>query len=169
MKTPEQLAATAFNHQNWTKLTLEELIMCGRILRSDEQTLMDFVNAANGHAENLEAFRNYKKAVQLIKTLWDASCGWFCCRLALSLSLPLHSPGSLWNSSQSQSAFSWWCLALPVNSKPKTNFPHGLYCGEFFCAWNSQFYANSYYCPEPDRLEPSVSKPTVYQWDFPRK
>lgn len=69
MKTPEQIAAKAFHFQNWTKLTLEELIMCGRILRSDEQTLMDFVNAANGHAENLEAFRNYKKAVQLIKTL----------------------------------------------------------------------------------------------------
>ena len=69
MKTPDELAHAAFNHQNWTKLTLEELIMCGRILRNDDQTLMDFVNAANGHAENLEALKNYKKAVQIIKTL----------------------------------------------------------------------------------------------------
>ena len=69
MKTPEQLALAAFNHQNWTKLTLEELIMCGRILRSDDKTLMDFVNVANGLAENLEALGNYKQAVQLLKTL----------------------------------------------------------------------------------------------------
>lgn len=69
MKTPEQLAAFAFNYQNWTKLTLEELIMCGRILRSDDKTLMDFVKAANGQAENLESFKNYQIAVQLIKTL----------------------------------------------------------------------------------------------------
>ena len=69
MKTPEQLAAAAFSHQNWTKLTLEELIMCGRILRSDDKTLMDFVNAANGPAENLESLKNYQTAVQIIKTL----------------------------------------------------------------------------------------------------
>lgn len=69
MKTPEQLAAAAFSHQNWTKLTLEELIMCGRILRSDDKTLRDFVDVANGPAENLEALGNYKQAVQIIKTL----------------------------------------------------------------------------------------------------
>ena len=69
MKTPDELAHAAFNHQNWTKLTLEELIMCGRILRSDDKTLMDFVNVANGHPENLEALGNYRQAVQLLKTL----------------------------------------------------------------------------------------------------
>ena len=69
MTIPEQLAHAAFAHRNWTKLTLEELIMCGRILRSDDETLMDFVNAANGYAENLETLENYKKAIQIIKTL----------------------------------------------------------------------------------------------------
>jgi len=69
MKTPEQLATSALKHSNWTKLTLEGLIMCGRILRSDDQTLLDFIKAANGQAENLEAFRNYKQAVQIIKAL----------------------------------------------------------------------------------------------------
>lgn len=69
MKTPEQLASAAFNHQNWSALTLEELIMCGRILRSDDKTLMDFVKAANGHPENLESLKNYQTAVQIIKTL----------------------------------------------------------------------------------------------------
>ena len=69
MKTPEQIAETAFHFQNWTKLTLEELFMCGRILRSDKKTIMEFIKAANGPAEKLEAFKNYKQAVQIIQAL----------------------------------------------------------------------------------------------------
>lgn len=67
MKTPEQIAVAALKHANWTKLTLEELFMCGRILRSDEDAIMEFIKAANGQAENLEAFKNYKQAVQIIQ------------------------------------------------------------------------------------------------------
>jgi hypothetical protein len=69
MKTPEQIAEITFHFQNWTKLTLEELIMCGRIIRSDEETLMNFIRAANGEAENLETLGNYRQAIQIIKTL----------------------------------------------------------------------------------------------------
>jgi hypothetical protein len=69
MKTPEQIAETAFHFQNWTKLTLEELFMCGRILRSDEDTIMEFIKAANGQAANLQDLKNYKQAVQIIQAL----------------------------------------------------------------------------------------------------
>ena len=68
MKTPKKLADSAFTLQTWTKLTLEELIMCGRVLRSDDKTLMDFVTVANGHPKSVESLKNYQIAVQIIKT-----------------------------------------------------------------------------------------------------
>ena len=68
MKTPEKLAKSAFTLQTWAKLTLAELIMCDRVLRSDDKTLMDFVIVANGHPKSLKSLKNYQIAVQIIKT-----------------------------------------------------------------------------------------------------
>lgn len=66
MKTSNEIAASALHYANWTKLTLEELFMCGRIVRSDEKTIMDFIIAANGRPETIEEFQRYKEAIQII-------------------------------------------------------------------------------------------------------
>lgn len=48
------------NHQNWTKMSLQELVMASRISPADYKTIWSFVTAALGEPQNMASWANMK-------------------------------------------------------------------------------------------------------------